>query len=168
MSEVFKFPNGGYDVTVCKKQDILDCIDENIVDKEIALAIVEHCELAAANFIKEGRWTNLPFIGNVRVPKHIQMHEDPAQQALIEDAKEILDKEQYIMFRHNLNIENAKHIKQERYYNYNVTLAINKNKLLYNRLVKKRGELYARIYLYASRHVTAINNEYVNLEDDEQ
>ena len=36
MSEQFKFPNGGYEVTVLRKQDILDCIDDNIIDKEIA------------------------------------------------------------------------------------------------------------------------------------
>ena len=32
MADTFKFPNGGYDVTICRKQDILDCIDKNIID----------------------------------------------------------------------------------------------------------------------------------------
>ena len=36
MSDIYKFPSGGYEVTVFKKQDILDCIDNNILDKEIA------------------------------------------------------------------------------------------------------------------------------------
>ena len=50
MADTFKFPNGGYDVTVLKRQDILDCIDANIIDKEVALAIVDQCELDAAEF----------------------------------------------------------------------------------------------------------------------
>lgn len=70
MADVFRFPNDGYDVTIVKKQDILDCIDENIIDKEVALSIVEHCEKTAAEFISSGRWTGIPFIGNIRIPKN--------------------------------------------------------------------------------------------------
>ena len=33
MSEQFKFPNGGYEVTVLRKQDILDCINDNICNR---------------------------------------------------------------------------------------------------------------------------------------
>lgn len=168
MADTFKFPNNGYEVTVLRKQDVLDCIDENIIDKDIALAIIEQCEISAANFIREGRWTGLPYIGNVRIPKGITMDKDPAQQALIEEAKENLDKEQYIMFRSQLAIENTKHIKQERYYRYITSIAVANNRNLYNKLCKTRGEVYARIFLYASKHVTSIDNEYVNVDDNEQ
>lgn len=169
MADTFKFPNGGYDVVVLKKQDILDCIDDNILDKEVALAIIEQCEVHAADFIREGRWTGLPFIGNVRIPKHRVMQEDPAQQALIEEAKQTLDPNQYLMFRRQLTVENIKQAKHERYFNYIVSIAVNKNRKLYNKLCKERGEKYAKIYLFASKHITAIDNEYVNLkEDDEQ
>ena len=34
MADTYKFPGGGYDVTVFKKQDVLDCIDKNILDKD--------------------------------------------------------------------------------------------------------------------------------------
>ena len=37
-TEVRTFPNG-YDVRVVRKQDILDCIDDNIIDKDIALEL---------------------------------------------------------------------------------------------------------------------------------
>lgn len=167
MADVFKFPNDGYEVIVCKKHDILACIDDNIVDKEIALAIVEECEKDAANFINEGRWTGLPFIGNVRVPKVKQMETSPEQQAIIEEAKQTLTKEQYIVFRRNLTTENYNHAKQERYYNYIVSIAINRNRKLYKKLCTIKSELYARIFLFASKHITALNNEYVNLKEDE-
>ena len=73
MADTYKFPGGGYDVTVFKKQDVLDCIDKNILDKDVALAFIEQLEVDAANFLKEGRWTGIPFIGNIRIPKLRQL-----------------------------------------------------------------------------------------------
>ena len=167
MADTFKFPNGGYDVTICRKQDILDCIDKNIIDKDIAMAIVEHCEFQAASFIKEGRWAGIPFIGNIRTPKTVQMLKTDEQQALIQDAKEQLGKEQYIMFRKQLNKENAKQISQDRYYRYVTSIAVHANKKLFRKLCDTKGEVYARLFLFCSREVVAISNEYINLEDYE-
>lgn len=167
MADTFRFPNDGYEVTVCKKHDILACIDENIVDKDIALAIVEQCEKDAANFINEGRWTGLPFIGSVRIPKHKQLQISPEQQELIKEAKENLSTEQYIVFRRNLSTENKIQAKNERYYNYIVSMAINRNRKLYKKLCSEKGEVYARIYLFASKHIVALNNEYVNIKENE-
>lgn len=166
MAETYKFP-GGYDVTVLKKQDILDCIDKNIIDKEVALAIVEQCELDAACYLRQGRWTGIPFIGNIRIPKTRLMEESPEQQALIEEAKENLESNKYILFRRQLGEENSKHIKQERYYRYIVSIAVNRNKRLYNKLCDEKGEYYARIFLYATKNITAVDNEYITLEDYE-
>lgn len=167
MADVFKFPNDGYEVIVCKKHDILACIDDNIIDKDIALEIVQQCEEDAANFINEGRWTGLPFIGNVRIPRHKQLELNPEQQELIKEARESLTTEQYIVFRRNLNAENKIQAKNERYYNYIVSMAITRNKKLYKKLCTEKGEHFARIYLFASKHITALNNEYVNLKEDE-
>lgn len=167
MADTFKFPDG-YDVTICRKSDIMNCIDKNIVDKDVALAIIEHCEFQAAEFIRQGRWTGIPFIGNIRVPKGRSILKTDEQQALIAEAKEHLDKEQYVMFRHRLAKENAIQIKQERYYKYITSIAVNKNRKLYNKLCKEKGEVYARLYLYSCSTITAINNEYVRLDEDEQ
>lgn len=167
MADTFKFPNNGYDVTICKKQDILDCIDKNIVDKEIALAIVEHCEFQAAQFIREGRWTGLPFIGNIRKSKTKELLKSTEQQILIAEAKEYLNKDQYILFRKELNKENARQISQERYYRYITSIAVNKNKKLYKHLCKTKGDVFARLFLFCSYQVTAVNNEYINLDFDE-
>lgn len=167
MAETYKFP-GGYDVQVLKKNDIINCINENIIDKEIALAIVEQCEVDAANFLKEGRWTGIPFIGNIRIPKNKQLEQSPEQQALIEEAKATLDSNKYVIFRSQLSKENNKRVKQERYYKYIVSMAITKNRRLYKKLCSEKGEVYARLYLYASYNVISLDNEYVMLDDYEQ
>lgn len=167
MADTFKFPNGGYDVIVCRKKDILDCIDKNIIDKDVALAIVDNCEFNAASFIREGRWTGIPFIGNIRIPKTVQMLKSDEQKALINEAKETLDKEQYIMFRRKLNKENTKQIKQDRYYRYITSIAVAKNRNLFRKLCETKGEVFARLYLYSCSEVVAVSNQYLNLETDE-
>ena len=167
MADTYKFPGGGYDVTVFKKQDVLDCIDKNILDKDVALAFIEQLEVDAANFLKEGRWTGIPFIGNIRIPKLRQLEESPEQQALIAEAKENLDADKYILFRTQLGKENSKHIKQERYYRYITSIAISHNRRLYKKLCKEKGEYFARIYLYASYNITSLDNEYIIFDNDE-
>ena len=167
MADTYKFPGGGYDVTVFKKQDVLDCIDKNILDKDAALAFIEQLEVDAANFLKEGRWTGIPFIGNIRIPKLRQLEESPEQQALIAEAKEKLDADKYILFRTQLGKENSKHIKQERYYRYITSIAISHNRRLYKKLCEEKGEYFARIYLYASYNITSLDNEYIIFDNDE-
>lgn len=163
MADTFKFPNDGYEVVVLRRQDILNCIDENIIDKEIALSIVEQCEVDAANFIKEGKWTGLPFIGNVRTSPVKKLEYSSEQQLLIKEAKEKLSKDDYVLFKTELRKENNKKVKQQRYYNYITSIAINNNKALYKKLCIEKGERYARIYLYASKHIVAIDNEFINI-----
>lgn len=168
MAETYKFPNGNTTVTVYKKQDILKTIEENIIDKEVALAIVERCEVDASIFLKQGRWTGIPFIGNIRIPKNRQMQMTEEQQALIKDAKENLDTNKYVLFRSQLGKENTKRIKQERYYRYITSMAVSKNKKLYKKLCQEKGECFARLFLYATYNVTAVENEYVIFDDNEK
>lgn len=168
MAEIYKFPNSDHTVTVFKKQDILKCIDDNIIDKDVALALVERCEIDATNFLKEGRWTGIPFIGNIRIPKTKLLEQTDEQQALIQEARENLDTHKYILFRSQLGKENSKRIKQERYYRYITSIAVNKNRKLYKKLCKEKGEYYARIYLYASYNIVATDNEYIIFDDNEK
>ena len=87
-TEIRKFPNG-YDVRVVRKQDILDCIDENIIDKEIALELITQCEIDACQYINEGKWTGLPYIGSVRLNDGGKILRE--NKELLNEAKEKLD-----------------------------------------------------------------------------
>ena len=62
--EYRRYPKGN-EVRVVRKADILKCIDENIIDKEIALEIVTQCEIDAANYLTNGKWTGIPYMGNI-------------------------------------------------------------------------------------------------------
>lgn len=168
MAETFKFPNGGYDVIVCKKQDILDCINDNIVDKEVLSDIIEQCEKDAADFIVNGKWTGLPFIGNVRIPKGRLIEDKLGQKELIEEAKENLSKDKYLLFRKALTKDNATYIKKERYFNYIVTRFANKNKKVYTKLCNKRGERFARIHMYGLGNLVYVGGEINNTNNYEE
>ena len=124
-------------------------------------------EIDAANFLKEGRWTGIPFIGNIRIPKRLQLEDTLEKQALIKEAKETLDSNKYILFRTQLGKENSKHVKQERYYRYITSIAISHNRKLYKKLCEEKGEYYARIYMYSSYNITSLDNEYVILDNNE-
>lgn len=160
MANTRSFPNGGYDIVVCRKEDILQTIDNTIIDKDVALALIEQLEVDAANFLKEGRWTGIPFIGNIRIPKARQIIESDETQALVKEAKEILDSNKYILFRQQLGKEVSKQVKRERYYKYITSMAVTNNRKLYKKLCETKGEHYARIYLFANYNITSIDNEY--------
>ena len=164
MLDTFKFPNGN-DVTVVRKQDVLDCIDANIIDKEIALEIVTMCELDANNFIREGRWTGIPFMGNIRKSKYIQLQEE--QKELVAEAKENLSPERYVLFRKNLAIDNGKRAKAEKYYRYIVSQIVTKNRALFNSLCDEKGEPYARFILFAYSSIEPVDRKYLNPNIDE-
>lgn len=149
-----QFPNGGYDVTVCRKQDILDCLDANIIDKELVLAVISQCELDANNFIREGRWTGIPYLGNIRVPKRVQKLESKEVQELIETARNTLDKERYYIFRKNLGNDLSRGEKQERFFKYIVSSFANRNRKFYNKQVEKYGEIGAQFLCYTLANIS--------------
>ena len=165
MSDIFKFPNGGYEVSIVRKKEILDCIEQNITDKEVALEVITQCEVDAASFIRDGKWSSIPFIGNLRINKRLQYEKTEEQKKFIEEARTNLDKESYYLFRKNLGIENTARARAERYYKYIVSIASNKNRKRYKDLCQSKGELVARITMYAISNIVAIDNEFVNIED---
>lgn len=167
MEDTYKFP-GGFDVKVVRKQDIISCINCNIVDKEVALALIQQCETDAANFLRNGRWTGIPFIGSIRVPKVVQMQKSKEQQELIATARETISPEQYVIFRRELATDNFKKIKAQKYYNYILSIAINKNRTLFKKMIKDKGEAYARLHFFLNNSITAVNNEYIDIEDGEE
>lgn len=158
MSHINKFPNGN-DIVVVNKQDILDCIDKNIVDKEVLELILSRIEIDATNFIRNGYWTGIPFLGNIRIPKGIQLENSEENVKLREAAKASLDKEHYYMFRRDLFRDNAKRIKFQTYYQYELVKAINRNPKEYKRLCNKYSSYRAKILMFSRIELTAVSSE---------
>lgn len=165
MQDTYKFP-GGKDVKVVRKEDIINTIKTNIVDTEVALAIVRQCEVDAVNFMKKGRLTGIPFMGTIKVPDTIRMSQTKEQKDLILAAMETTTNEQFVMFRRNLAYDNKVKIKARKYYNYVLSLSVAKNRNQFKKMCKERGEAYARIHFFLLYSVTSVNNEYIPVEDE--
>ena len=165
MQDTYKFP-GGKDVKVVRKEDIINTIKNNIVDTDVALAIVRQCEVDAVNFMKKGRLTGIPFMGTIKVPDTVRMSQTKEQKDLILAAMETNTNEQFVMFRRNLAYDNKIKIKARKYYNYVLSLSVAKNRNQFKKMCKERGEAYARIHFFLLYSVTSVNNEYIPVEDE--
>lgn len=165
MQDTYKFP-GGKDVKVVRKEDIINTIKTNIVDTEVALAIVRQCEVDAVNFMKKGRLTGIPFMGTIKVPDAIKLSKTKEHKDLMLAAMETTTNEQFVMFRRTLAYDNKIKIKARKYYNYVLSLSVAKNRNQFKKMCKERGEAYARIHFFLLYSVTSINNEYIPVEDE--
>ena len=148
MADIFQFPRGGYEVEVLRKEDILNTIDDYIIDKEIALDIIKKCEQDAIDFLKQGEWVSIPFIGSIKIPDTVKLMSDDKTKELLESAEEELDKQKYILFRRSLANDVGKRVKINRYQNYMTSKFVTNNKQLYKKLVKDFGEHIAKFLCY--------------------
>lgn len=166
MTDTYKFP-GGNDVKVVRKQDVIQTINTNIVDKETALAIIQQLEIDAVTFLRQGRWAGIPFIGSIRASQTHKLEKTKEQQELIDIAFHNSTTEQYVLFRKDLAHDNAKRIKANKYYNYVLSMAVARNRILFKKMVKDKGEPYARLHFFLSRSIVAVNNELELIDDAE-
>ena len=155
MNDTIKMPNGGYDVKVVRKEEVLKCIDSNILDKDIMLAFINQFEIDASNFLSQGRWTSLPYIGTLRKNQYKELIESEKIRELDEAAKENLDRNKYILFRKDLRNDIARAIKRERLYKYTLSQVVKKNKSFYNYIERTKGELYARVICHSMYELTS-------------
>lgn len=156
MNDTIKMPNGGYDVKVVRKEDIIKCIDSNILDKDIMLAFINQFEVDASNFLAQGRWTSLPYVGTLRRNPYKEALNSEEVKELDEAAKENLDKDKYILFRKNLRDDIARALKRERLYKYTLSQVVTKNRDFYKYLEKTKGELVARVVCYTMFDLTSV------------
>ena len=154
MGDTIKMPNGGYDVKVVRKEDILACIDENILDKNIMLAFINQFEVDASNFLKEGRWTSLPYLGTLRKNQYKEALNSKEVKELDEAAKENLDRTKYVVFRKDLRNDIARAIKRERVYKYTLSQVVKKNKKFFEYLIESKGEKIARVICHSMFELT--------------
>ena len=166
MEDSYKFP-GGDEVKVVRKQDIVNCIDYNIIDKEVALTIVQQCEVDAIGFLRQGRWAGIPFIGSIRANPIRKLEKSKEQQELIDAAYNSITPEQYVLFRRKLGHDNERRLKAQKYYNWVLASAVSKNRELFKKMCKEKGEHYTRIHFFLSQGIVAVNNELDYLQDAE-
>lgn len=163
MSDIFKFPKG-YEVKVLRKEDVIASINANIIDKDVALEIVRKCELDAANFLREGRWASIPFIGSIRIPKTTKKFTSAETKAILEEAESALDRDKYLIFRKSIANDIGKQVKIERYYRYIVSKFAGKNTKTFKKFANKYGDVVARIICYTLSELSIAETDMINYE----
>lgn len=154
-----KFPNGGYDVKVLRKEDVIKCIDDNIIDKDIALTLIKRLEIDAATVVQQGGWAGIPHLGSLRIPLHKKLARTEESVELVKEAWNTLDKQRYILFRKDLAGEYKKREKNERFFKYCVSMMANKNKILYKELIDTKGLDWTNVFMYVCREFEPIGGD---------
>lgn len=166
MSEIFRFPNRGYEVTVCRRKDIIDSIEDDNIDKDVLDALIEKCERDVESFLQEGRWTGIPYIGNIRVPAHKQKFKEIDGKELVATARETMEAEQYAVFKKDFNANIGADIARERLYKYQTSMFVKKHRWQYSKYLKdKRASKcsdkdgFARFMCYSCINLTPFSPE---------
>lgn len=165
MASVVRFPgSGGYDVTIIRKQDVLDCIDSNIIDKEVALDLISKLEIDATTLISAGYKANFPYLGSISYPEVSKLLHSPEVKDNIMNARKILDKESYIMFRKKVAKDIAIKTGYERYYKWRVAGLVKHQNKKFKELAAEKGEAFARFYLFSVANLCAVDNEVIYIQ----
>lgn len=159
MLDTFKFPKSNTNISIVRKKDVIDCIDNNIIDKDVAMAVINQCEIDIAKFANKGIWTGIPYIGNIRYNEIMTNTKSKENAELINEARENLTKEKYVLFRQTLGRDMAKVIRQRRYFNYITSKIASRNKKYYYKLCKSKGEEFSKLFMYFAYNMTIIGND---------
>lgn len=170
IAETRKIPDG-FNIKVVRKEDILSTIDKNILDKDVALEVISHCEISAINFFKNGYWASIPYMGNFRLdPRKVirnqALKELDAGAKTVLDDNDVQDKARYILFRKQVSNDAREKINFLRYYNYCIALGSNKNPKAFRKLCRNKGIYMARLLTWGLMRITPIDNrfEYIYAE----
>lgn len=150
--ELRKFPAiGGYYVTIVNKDDILKTIDDNIIDKEIAYEIIKSLELTCQKYVSAGDTAGIPYIGKIKERLTAAIARE--NKEAIEDAREALDKEHFIAFRHALFADESKRYKYNKVYKLEIAHVVINNRRQYWNYVDMIGEVKADIMFHGLAHL---------------
>lgn len=143
LRDEYKYPNGK-PISVVRKEDIINCIEDNIIDKDIALDIIAQIELSAADTLLRGRECQIPSLGKFRykLKTYNELH-NKEHKEVCAAAKEVLSHSEYVMFRRQKSIEDFIKEKREKYNKWLITTNSRKYNDVYMSLCKRKGITFA-------------------------
>ena len=150
--ELRKFPAaGGYYVTIVNKNDVLKTIDDNIIDKEIAYQIITSLELSCQKYVSAGDIAGIPYVGKIK--ERLEATIIRKNKEALTDAKEALDREQYIAFKRALFADEGKRYKYNKVYKLEIARVVSHYRKQYWNYVDTIGEVKADIMFHGIAHL---------------
>lgn len=167
-----KFPYSNYDVVIVEKDDILKTIDDNIIDKEVARALIDSLEIKAYDYLKDEKGVSFPYLGTIRIPDGLKRENRLRNKEAIQFAYEHFDKPRYVAFIKDMSRLNKERMNFRALLNSAFEIMKRKYPDVYKEIYNKKGELSAKLIL-SFRYFLKPAKEYYkteieNLEEDEQ
>lgn len=153
MSEIRNYPNG-YEITICKRRDILDCLDKNIIDKQVVSSVIEELEDDLLNYVLNDIPASIPTLGSIKYIEEKKIKNSEEIRSLLKEGRDLLSKDEYIMLKSKLNKDVYSKVSGDRYYKYITSKYIKDNSEFYKFLLKTHTEIEARIICYTFRIYT--------------
>lgn len=169
MADTRKFPYSDYDVVVVERDDILKTIDDNIIDKEIAIELINSLEVRAETYLREKRRVGIPYLGNIGIPEGLSDEIKDRKKDALHYAYETMTKKQYIAFVKDIAYDDKARIKYKGFFNQILAMAVRKNKQKWTNLCRTKGENYASCKMVFGYRVLPMKEDYeyiIENEDD--
>lgn len=147
MATDVKFADRGYDVHIVSKEDILETIDNNIVDKDVALELIKELELDINAALLDNKWAGIPHIGSFRVDSTKLIEKTEEFKAARDYARQHLNTESYVLFKRTIRAENKKQEQFNRFCSYCISMALKKYKDEYKECLRTTNEHILKLRL---------------------
>jgi hypothetical protein len=142
-----KFPApDGRMVLIENKESILKCIDDNILDKEVALMFITQLEKDAQHHIENGDFTGIPYIGKIKMRAGSKAYMD--NKSTLDAAKETMSPNEFNAFKAEMMHEAVVRENQIKVFKYQTSRMANKNGKSYWHTVETLGKYKANIRYY--------------------
>lgn len=142
-----KFPSStGRPILIENKASILKTIDDNVIDKEIAMMLLVQLEKDAQRHLESDEVTAIPYLGRIKRKAGSKAY--AKNKETLEAAKETMSPERYENFKAAMMRDAVIRDNKAKVYNYQVARMGSKNGKTYWKCVERHGKFYANIRFY--------------------
>lgn len=156
-THIIKFPHGFKEIQYVDRDDVLKTIDDNILDKDVAMELIEQTEHLIAEYASHGVWCSLPYMGALSESVYSNFKKDPENKKAIEEVRSILDTKQFRVFSRRLGQTEIIRFKRKRTFEFYASIEINKDKYNYFKLSRNKGENYAKLVYYFKHFIQEVH-----------
>lgn len=142
-----KFPSAdGRMLLIENKESVLKTIDDNILDKEVALAIITQLEKDVQKHLEAGEDALVPYIGKIKRKVGSKVYDE--NRDVINAAKEVMSPEDFNVFKEEMMHDAVVRENQIKVFKYQTSRMANKNGKSYWHTVETLGRERANIRFY--------------------
>lgn len=142
-----KYPTkDGFELLLENKESVLKTIDDNILDKEVALLLITQLERDAQRHLEEGENVLIPYIGTIKRKTGSIVYQE--NKEVIAAAKETMTQDEFDTFKAEMMHDAVVRQNFNKVFKYQVSRMANKNGKAYWKTVRELGTPKANLRFY--------------------